>query len=238
MQKSMSALQQHRKNEKQEAFFRLILDVAPGLERYVNNRLRTAERKGLIPVDLYTPQDILDEVLLEVYEHFDDMPQEESSMRVKLFQLANERLDEIIRQEAWRLQSLRLEAILADEMRMLNEIPQITVDADGDIVMVEDLDDAELEPPEPRALLLEDSFEDEIIKQTGLEGVVIKGDRALQQLLARVYADLPAQSRIIFDLWTRGKLTMEEIASVRGISIEQVRDTLQRIQARFASLLR
>ncbi len=238
MQKSLSSLQQHRQNNNQEAFFRQIVDVAPGLESYVTNRLRTAERNGLIPADLYSPQDILDEVFLEIYEHFDDMPADETGLRVTLFQLANEKLDEIIRQESWQQHALSLEAILADEMRMLNEIPQMTADADGDIVMVEDLDDAEIEPPEPRALLLEDSFEDEILRQAGLEGVVVKGDRALQQLLARVYADLPVQSRIIFDLWTRGKLTMEEISRVRGISIGQVRDTLQRIQARFASLLR
>ncbi len=233
MQEPMTILKQSHELADREAFFRQVIDVAPGLEMYVRNRLRTAEHNGLIPPGLYTPQDILDEVFLEVYEHFHEMsPEGESDLRIKLFQMANEKLDEIIRTESWRHSALSLEDILADEIRLLNEIPQMTVDADGDIVMVEDLDDAEMQPREPRALLLEDSFEDEVINQLGLSPAV-KGDRAMEQLLARVYAELPPQSRILFDLWTRGKLSVEEIARVRGLSVEQVRAILERISSEF-----
>jgi len=234
MQKSMPALKQHHANADREAFFQQITEVAPGLESYVRNRLRTAERNSLILPDLYATDDILDEVFLSVYEHFPDMPQDESALRVRLFQLADEKLDEIIRQESWRNQALSLERVLSDEMKLLDEIPQMTVDADGEIVMVEDLDDAELPPSEPEAMFLEDSFEDEIIHRLELDGALIKSDWAMHQLLARFYAELPAQSRIILDLWTRGRLSVEEIAQVRGVSAEQVREIIVRIQARLA----
>ncbi len=237
MQKAIAALKQHHANADREAFFHELLDVAPGLESYVRNRLGNAEHNGLIPSGLYTTDDILDDVFLYAYEHFSDVSDDESKLRVMLFQLANDRLDAIIREEAWHHDALSLEAVLEDELRQLNEIPQMTTDADGDIVMVEDLGDAEIEPPEPRALLLEDSFEDEIIGQLGLEGAVIRGNRAMEQLLARLYAELPAQSRIIFDLWTRGKLSIDEIASVRGLSVRQVQDVLNRIQRRFERLI-
>ncbi len=237
MQKSMTTLKQHHANANREAFFQQIIEVAPGLESYVRNRLRIAERNGLILPDLYATDDILDEAFLYAYEHFSDMPKDESALRVRLFQLADEKLDEIIRQESWRNQALGLERVLSDEMKLLDEIPQMTVDADGDIVMVEELDDAELPPPEPEALLLEDSFEDEIIHRLELDGAFIKSDRAMQQLLARLYAELPTQSRIILDLWTRGRLSVEEIAQVRGVSVEQVREIITRIQASLANAL-
>ena len=237
MQKSMTTLKQHHANADREAFFQQIIEVAPGLESYVRNRLRIAERNGLILPDLYATDDILDEAFLYAYEHFSDMPKDESALRVRLFQLADEKLDEIIRQESWRNQALSLERVLSDEMKLLDEIPQMTVDADGDIVMVEELDDAELPPPEPEALLLEDSFEDEIIHRLELDGAFIKSDRAMHQLLARFYAELPTQSRIILDLWTRGRLSVEEIAQVRGVSVEQVREIITRIQASLANAL-
>jgi len=238
MQKSLSTLKQHHKNAEREAFFAQILDIAPGLESYVDNRLHMAQRNGLIPAGFYTAQDIIDDVLLTIYERFGEMPEDESGLRVRLFQLANEKLEAIISEESWHHDAVRLESVLSDELRQMSEIPQMTADVDGDIVLIEELDDAEIEPREPRILLLEDSFEDEIIGQTGLSAELIRGDGEMRQLLARIYAELPAQSRILFDLWTRGKLTVEEIARVRAINIEQVKDILDQIQARFSGVIK
>jgi hypothetical protein len=102
MQERMNALQEHHEKEDRTAFFEQLIDIAPGLESYVRNRLRTAEHNGLIPAGLYAPDDILDEVYLYAYEHFEEMPADESGLRVMLFQLANDRLDAIIREEAWQ----------------------------------------------------------------------------------------------------------------------------------------
>jgi len=153
-------------------------------------------------------------------------------LRVTLFQLANKRLDELIKQEAWHRRAVRLEDILAEEIKMMDEIPQMTVDADGDIVLVEELDDAEITPPEPEIILLEEDFEEEILAAVGVEREV-KTDDSLRLLLARLYDRLPEQSRILLDLWTRGRLTVEEIAQVRGVDASQVRKTLERIRAEF-----
>jgi len=51
--------------------------------------------------------------------------------------------------------------------------------------------------------------------------------------VARVYAELPAQSRILFGLWTRCKLSVAEIVRVRGLSVVQVRAILARISSEF-----
>lgn len=238
MSDQRSQLKHFQQNTDKQASNETIINIAPGLEDYVANRLRTARAKGLLLNNLDTPDDILDEVTLRVYEDFDAMPEEEDAFRIKLFQLANAVLDERIQEEAWQQDAISLEDVLADETRLLREIPQITRDADGDIVMVEDLDDAELAPPEPRALLLEDSFENELIGQIGLDRAVVKADDQRRKLLARFYQRLPAQSRIILDLWTRGKLSIEEIARVRGISVEQVRAILELVSNEFQRLLR
>jgi len=229
-------LTQHFQNADQQAFRKTLANIAPGLESYVSAQLRLARANGLIPTDLYTADDILDEVSLRMYENFATMPEDESALRVKLFQLAHAVLDKMIQREAWQQDSIRLEDILADEIRSLNEISHITRDADGDIVMVEDLDDSEIEPPEPRAMLLEDSFEDEVIQQIKLNRASIQSDDRQRRALADIYHQLPAQSRIILDLWARGKLSIAEIASVRGISVEQVEDILSQIQRRFQSI--
>ena len=233
MTASMTALQQQKAQADKPAFFETLQDVAPGLRNYIRQRLHSAERRGIIPPGLYAPEDVLDEVLLEAYETFDQMPQDEQGLRVRLFQMANRRLDEIIQQEAWHQRAISLEDILADEMKMMDEIPQMTVDADGDIVLVEELDDAEIEPPEPEIILLEDSFEDEILTAMGVDRTLVKEDQAQRALLAHLYDRLPEQSRILVDLWTRGRLSIEEIALVQAISVEQVRTTLERVRQEF-----
>ena len=229
----IATLKTQKARTDQRAFFLTLEAIAPGLRNYIRQRLRSAERRGLIPSGLYAPDDVLDEALLAVYARFDAMPEDADGLRVTLFQLANERLDELIEQEAWHRRGVRLEDILADEMKMMAEIPQMTVDADGDIVLVEELDDAEIEPPEPEIALLEDSFEDEILESLGADWARVKEDAAQRALLARLYDHLPEQSRILLDLWTRGRLTVEEIAQVRGLNVAQVRETLERIRGEF-----
>ncbi|HHB91403.1 MAG TPA: hypothetical protein ENK60_08870 [Anaerolineae bacterium] len=229
----ISTLKTQKAQADARAFVQTLEQVAPGLRNYIRQRLLSAERRGLIPPGLYEPDDVLDDLLLAIYENFESLPQDESALRVRLFQLANERLDTIIEQEAWHKQAVRLEDILAQELKMMDEIPQMTVDADGDIVLVEELDDAEIEPPEPEIVLLEDSFEDEIIETTGVDRARVKADAAQRALLAHLYDRLPEQSRILLDLWTRGRLTVEEIAQVRGVDAEQVQMILHRIRMEF-----
>ena len=229
----IATLKNQKAHADQRAFFFTLEEIAPGLRSYIRQRLRSAERRGLIPAGLYAPDDVMDDVLLAAYEGFDALPDDAGQLRVRLFQLADERLDAIIAQEAWHQRAVRLEDILAEEMRMMDEIPQMTVDADGDIVLVEELDDAEIEPPEPEIVLLEDSFEDEIIEAMGVERAKVKADEAQRALLTHLYDRLPEQSRILLDLWTRGRLTVEEIAQVRGLEVEQVRAILERIRAEF-----
>ena len=225
-------LKTYKAQANQDAFFLTLEDIAPGLRNYIKQRLRSAERRRLLPAGFYAPDDVLHEVFLAAYERFDAMPQDAEKLRVMLFQLANERLDELITQEAWHRRAVRLEDVLADEMKMMDEIPQMTVDADGEIVLVEELDDAEAAPPEPEVILLEESFEDEILGAVGVERDVMDDD-LLRVLLARLYDHLPEQSRILLDLWTRGRLTVEEIAQVRDVDVTQVRETLERIRAEF-----
>jgi len=233
----ITTLKDQKTKADQQGFFLTLEDIAPGLRNYIRQRLRSAERRRLIPPDFYAPEDVIDDVLLTVYERFDEMPDDAKALRIKLFQLANKRLDEIIAQEAWHRRAVRLEDILEEEMKMMDEIPQMTVDADGEIVLVEDLDDAEIEPPEPKVILLEDSFEDEILEVVGVDRARVKEDEGRRALLAHLYDRLPEQSRILLDLRTRGRLTVEEIAYVQEISVEQVKETLDRIGTEFRQWL-
>ncbi len=232
-----AALSSHKAQANPRAFYQQLEHIAPGLRNYIRQRLLSAERRRLIPPGLYAPEDVLDDVLLHVYEHFDAMPTNEEALRIKLFQLANERLDELLQDEAWHRNAVSLEELLSDELKLMDEIPLITVDADGDILLVEELDDAELAPQEPKLVLLEDSFEEELMATLGLDRRLVKADKGQRAILAHLYDRLPEQSRILLDLWTRGKLSIDEIAKVRALSVEQVQTILQRIRTEFQQRL-
>ncbi len=223
----------HKTQQNLQAFSLALDQVAPGLRNYIRQRLRSAERRGLLPPGLYEPDDVIDDLWLAVYQQFETLPQDESSLRVALFRMANRHLDDIIQQEAWHRRAVSLEDILKDEIRMMDEIPQITVDADGDILLVEELDDAEWEPPEPKILLLEESFEDELLKTLGVEPEPVKESVQQRTQLAHLYHQLPEQTRILLDLWTRGQLSPEEIAQVQGVTVAQVEAVLERVRVEF-----
>ncbi len=233
MQTIMDTLHTHKAQQDLQAFSLALEQVAPGLRNYIRQRLGSAERRGLLPPGLYEPNDVIDDLWLAVYQQWESLPQDEKSLRVALFQMANRRLDEIIQQEAWHRRAVSLEDILKDEIQMMDEIPQITVDADGDILLVEELDDAEWEPPEPSMVLLEESFEDELLETLGVEPEPVKGSLPQRARLAHLYDELPEQTRILLDLWTRGRLPPEEIAQVQGVTVAQVEATLERVRIEF-----
>ncbi len=227
----INTLAQHRQNADREAFNAVLNEFLPKLRKYVANRLRTAVRKGWVPRGMYDPMDIVDEVYLAVYEQFDETMTPEQ-LRVRLFQLADEKLEAIIEQEREHMKDLSIEALAARELKELEE--HITADAEGEVVFVEELDDISyhLDDDRPKVYLLDEGFEEELVEALDLPREIL-GDREKRQVLAQTYQNLPTLSRIILDLRTRGGLVIEEIAEVRGMAVEDVQQVLAAIKDRF-----
>ena len=228
----LQALQVHKDNNDRAAFNHVLAEFLPQLKRYVANRLRMAVRKGWIPKGMYEPMDIVDEVYLGVFEQFSEADMDPAKLRIRLFQLAERKLEEIIRQERVHMRDLSIEELAAQELKTLEE--RITADAEGEVVFIEELDDISyhLEDDRPKVWLLDEGFEKELLDVLDLPREILE-DKARRGVLAQTYQNLPVLSRIVLELRTRGGLSVSEIAEVRGMSVAQVDALLRAIRDRF-----
>ena len=228
----LQALQTHKHNNDRAAFNKVLEEFLPQLKRYVANRLRTAVRKGWIPKGMYDPMDIVDEVYLEVFEQFSEADMEPAKLRIRLFQLAERKLAEIIEQEREHMRDLSIEALMEQELKTLEE--HITADADGEVVFIEELDDISyhLDDDKPKVWLLDEGFEEELLEVLDLPKEILQ-DKAKRSVLAQTYQNLPTLSRIVLELRTRGGLSVAEIAEVRGMDEKQVEQLLAATKDRF-----
>ncbi|HEB48980.1 MAG TPA: hypothetical protein ENI89_00060 [Desulfobulbus sp.] len=204
------------------------------LKRYCANRLRTAVAQGVIRRGMYSADDLTDEVYLRVCRQAGKVgPEDLDRVKIEMFRTANTLLDEIINTESVSLQGLNIGDVLRDELRALEE--KYTIDAEGELIPYEDLDDISYQQEKEGAelQLLEPGFEDELIKALDLEESVIRADDRFRHRLASLYLNLPAMSRILLDLSTRGGLTVEEIARVCTLETEEVRQTITLVRRHF-----
>jgi RNA polymerase sigma factor (sigma-70 family) len=204
--------------KKKEEFFKQILPVLGPLHEYMKRRLRIAYYLGDIRTPLYTEGDMLDEVLVRAYEHYDKKPPE-LSLEQWLYQIANELLDSYIsRRKSLERQRRSLEGLTDAELRSLDEFP-ITADAEGEVVTMEDLDDISYQK---RDFVAPESRD---IPEEALE----RKEEVLEIL--RILRELPERDRVVFELHVGQGFSKEEVARIMDITPADVTRIVESINA-------
>lgn len=229
MTQSLQALKTHKDTQNRQAFNEVLRRFLPQLKPYVAARLRYAEHVGLIPERMYFPRDIMDEIYLEVFEHFSDADLDPKKLKIRLFKLADAKLEKILKEESqWQERKVSIENIVREELKSLEET----------FYPEEMLDDIEYRQDEyrPKLLLLEEGFEGDLLDFLELDRS-LRQEARNRQLLSQAYESLPPLSRIILELKVNGNLTVEEIADVREMDVEEVEAVLEAVKRRFRQAL-
>lgn len=225
-------------NEQQnnERFNSTVSEVLPRLKRYVANQLRMAVINGIIGPRKYRPEDISDEVFIQLKERWDAGQLPLKDIKTAMFKLADDALARIMNEEKEHIKNIAIEEILAEEIKGLEE--KYSVEADGDIVLYEEFDDIsyEHEREQKTIYLLEPGFENDLIETLDLTEIYPHTPEA-SEMLAHVYQDLPALTSAIIDLHVAGGLSVEEIAEVREMEIRNVDKIIRQVRLRFISVL-
>jgi RNA polymerase sigma factor (sigma-70 family) len=204
------------KNKKE--FFKQLLPLLKSLRSYNERRLRLAYLSAQIRTPVYTSGDFLDEVVLQVYEHYDKKP-ENLSLEEWLYQLANERLEKYLaKRKAAEKKRKALETLTQAELRSLEEMP-ITADADGEVWFPEELDDSEYDKRDfyPRSYVSDP--EERLEREEELQRIV--------QALARV-SEL---DRLVFEFLAIEGFSKDAVARISGVSPEEVPRIVERVRA-------
>lgn len=202
------------------------------LHPYVKQRIRVAENLGIFPRNMFKSNEIIDEVVLKVYEEGLHKSLHQDDLRIAMFKLTFDRLNELLESEEWHKDSISTKLILEDELRQLEE--NFTMDADNDLIMNEDLDDISYHLNDKEGVSLPYDEEEEGVKVLfGLESEESESFWQGRTEIRKLYYKLPLATSNIVDLYILGKLSFAEIASILKIEIAEVKEIVNFVKETF-----
>ena len=225
----LNKLKTHKESENKDEFNKILKNFLPELKKLVQHKLRQWEVTRKIPGDTYSADEIIDDVYLRVFEEFHDSLIDERSLKVKMLAVSRELLDEIKEKHSGKRVSV--EELIRKEMKELQE--DYTVDSDGELILMEDLDDISYGTHDKEdIILLQDEHFDDLAETFEIAdtGSFLNEDK---HKIGKIYSDLPDLTRSIVDHYVFVNLSAVQIAEIHNISEDDVKWMLQRVKERF-----
>ncbi|MCB0475096.1 MAG: sigma-70 family RNA polymerase sigma factor [Flavobacteriaceae bacterium] len=214
-------------NSNSELFGKRVLELVPDIYPYVKHRLYTVESTGIVPRNMYKSSGIIDDALVNLFEEADHNL-DDRELKLRLFSLVSNRLDALYKDEAIHKDMLSTSELLNKELEKFEEVFEI--DIDNDLLMKDELTDISYhQHDDDQSMILYSDAENNIIKT--LEITDTRGDLSEEKriVLNKIYNWLPFETSNILDLFVFGNLTYDEIASIKGLTREEVKNTLQTV---------
>ena len=205
------------------------LTIVHLLHPYSKQRIRVGEKLGFFPRKMYKSNEIIDEVVLEIYEKGMHKSKDAEELRMAMFAALNTRMSALFKSEAWHKDSISTKFILEEELKQLEE--NFTSDAGNDLIMNEDLDDISYHQHNggPKDLPYDES-EAGFKTFLGLDGIKTFQENTDRIALRKVYYKLPVNTSNIVDLYILGKLSFHEIASILNMEVSEVKEIVNSVR--------
>lgn len=216
----------NQKGKREKNLDKKVLMVSEQIFPYVKNRILVLEKKGVLPLNMYKPGEIIDEVVLELFERGVEDNIEVQALKLLMFSMANEKLCALFEKEKWHKRSISTKLILEEELKQMEEY--FTVDGDSDFVMIEELDDISYHQQEVQSRFLEsDEIQQDVISLLELKDKNFLKSQENRQRIKSIYEYLPIQTSNVVDLYVLGKLNIKDIAGVLDTDISEVKKIIQ-----------
>ncbi|HEY0176731.1 MAG TPA: hypothetical protein VGC08_10155 [Pedobacter sp.] len=135
------------KQHKSDSLMPLLQSMIPGIRKFFKEQIRHETLLGNIPPAAVDLQELLSDFYLRVFEHLDQKPNDAAKLSQWLTDEAHALLEDKIRNLKEKAANMSYEALLGNWVNEMEE--NISVDAEGELVLEEDLDDyAERRPVE------------------------------------------------------------------------------------------
>lgn len=230
------------KNSKSNAIHRpksldkKVLSIISILHPYVKQRLRVAESMGIVPKNMYKSNEIIDDVVLEIYENKTDKKIDINQLKLMMFNMSNDKLLRLFEKEEWHKNSISTKILLDEEMALMEE--KFTIDSGFDLIMDEELEDISYHQHDGEPHLLQsDAAQLDIADFLDLQDKLFFRDEGKQNLVLRMYGELPLQSSNIVDLHVLGKLKLDEICKILVLHITEVEKVITFVKDNFRKYL-
>lgn len=222
-------LQEFYEADDQREFSKKLLSIVPHLHPYVKHRLYIAESVGILPQNMYCSNGIIDDAILKLYHDDLDVEIDTLSLELQLFKIADELIDELYIREGWHQKSISTSYFLKEELEKLEE--NYTVEGNNELIMKEELDDiCYHQNSEEKQNFIYNDMDSDILKIIDSEP---SPEYRKQKLLGKFYSWLPIETSKIIDLFVFGKLNFEEIAKIKEITAQEVKEIIIDVRKSF-----
>lgn len=227
-----SLVQLHKSGMKNEFGF-LMEKLLPSIKQYIARRIRVFEAKGLVPKGAVSIKAAFEEVKEYLYQNFYELEKSKLPINLWVYKAADEVLESILKSEAWdeKVEKVSIEELERKEQQSMKE--EFSTDGDGDLVMIEELDDISyhLNDYTTDDLNLAVNEEENILEQLDEKNVSDSGEEWIQDKLNKLLQELPLEQSAIFDLHVQSKLSKVEIAAVKGMTESEVEGVLIKVES-------
>ena len=219
-------------HSKNSPFEKRTLSIAHMLHPYVKQRLKVGENLGIVPINMFKTNGIIDEVILSIYEKGTNKNIENNELRLLMFELANKKLQSLFEDEKWHKRSISTKILLDEELKLLEE--NFTVDAGNDLIMNEELDDISYHQNDHELhLLATDGSQENVLELLDIEDASVFERKENKNIFERMYKMLPLQTSNVVDLYILGKLNMQEISHILNVDTIEVKRILSFVKEKF-----
>lgn len=219
-------------SKKHKDFGKKVLAVVPYVQAYVKHRLYTAETSGIIPRNMYKTNGIIDEAILKLYENYKDKIDNDQKLKLKLFEIISDNINELYKREEFHKDTLSTSKILNRELELLES--NFEMDLDTDLLMPDELDDISYHQNDrEKPSVMYTDAEENIIKTLDIYDSRKEFNEKNRLALNKIYNWLPFETSNILDLLVFGKLSYDEIAEIKKIDREEVKNIINAVSKNF-----
>jgi len=202
------------------------------LHPYVKQRLKVGENLGILPKNMFRANEIIDEVILSIYENDTNKNIEVNELRLLMFEITNSKLQSLFEDEKWHKDSISTKILLEEELKQLEE--NFTVDGGNDLIMDEELDDISYHQNDREShLLASDGSQENVLELLDISDATIFEKQSNKNILQRMYKLLPLQTSNVVDLYILGKLDIQEISQILNVDIIEVKRIFDFVKENF-----
>lgn len=221
---------QKQKSPEFKEFFLRAETILPELRSYITSSLMAAENQGLIDRQYYDPDGILDEVFMAVFGRY-TTTLKDSDLKLLLFRNSIEKIEQLVKDEEYTPNDPSTTGILKKELDALEK--KFLVDADGDWIFQEDLDDISYKQDRKRSenIYLDEKIVEQLVERFELEDKFIAAEN--KRLLGALYSAIPSISRSILELYAYGRQEVGDIQNVLQVERASVERVLKIVKEKF-----
>ncbi|WP_434036597.1 hypothetical protein [Formosa sp. 4Alg 33] len=213
----------------QKAFNKKVLSITASLQPYVKHRLHIAESVGILPINLYHSNGVIDDCIIRLYEKGYDADMNSHDIKIKLFRIIDIYLEELFIKEGHHQNTISTNTFLQEELNRLDE--PYSIDGDMDFVMMDELDDISYKQnTQEKDVFLYDENNQKIINALDLGNLQPTTKRAI---MSKFYGWLPFRISNVVDLYVVANLPYEDISRIKKIEVTRIENILKNVKKRF-----